>query len=1148
MSEIIKVRWLTDNEKTKVAPKTLASQIYNEDGTLFKDQVNTSIEELSGSVSELIGDTAVSEQINTALERSKANWEQNNPAAHDYIANRTHWVEDDGETYHTLDEKFLPETIATKGYVENLYTKLNSNTILGFYCIEDVTIITNGIAKTYPANSNVQISFIEDDVFEIVPTSNNSILSLTSFPSALATYYPWLEGVKQFSNILFDMNTEDMYTKWSQGNQGAYQVQFAQYNNCIFWSDNPYISEVTKRTNYTLFSTSQLPLCYSTIPDNTFKAFYLAFGVNSDPNWSNPAYTESFAKATWATQAFSYYGARIVGFPGHFTIELPKDCRGLMFDARNVEAAGTFDATNTTNFGAKSGSWREAFGDCTSLRRLYIKNLKVNLNISWSPVDYNSIYYIISEATNTSKITISVSPYTYNLLSESDFELAASKNITIALLTENYVEDKRLSVIADKADKSYVDEKLDDIAESVNQIVVDSELSDTSTNSVQNKVIYAKLEELTDMTPVSEQIATAIANKVEKVDGKGLSTNDYTTTDKNKLAGIAAGAEVNQNAFSNISVGSTTISADTKTDTLTLVAGSNVTITPDATNDKITIAATDTIYTHPTYTAKNSGLYKITVDGTGHVSGATAVAKSDITALGIPAQDTTYSNATTDKAGLMSATDKATLDALDSYVGDKKVSDAVDEAFDNAITGLSVSGKVITYTKGDGSTGTITTQDTDTKYTHPTTSGNKHIPSGGESGQILRWSADGTAAWGADNNTTYSAGTGISLSGTTFSNSGVRSVATGSANGTISVNTNGTSVDVAVKGLGSAAYTASTAYDEAGAASTALTNAKAYTDAEITEWVGDKTVATQVSAGVAQANKYTDDKIDALVGEGASTTLDTIGEIAAAIEDNQDMIDTLNSAIANKSDVGHEHNYAGSASKGGPANSVKTNLTVKLNGGSTEGTNLFTYNGSTAKAINITPSAIGAAASSHGTHVEYSTTAPVMDGTASVGSASTVARSDHKHPTDTSRAAASDLTALQNLVGDKKVSEQIAAAQLVYVGPTKPTDPNIKVWINTAEEGTGVIPVMPRISTINLSKNSWSGSSSPYYQTVSINTVTSATKVELNPTVSQIVSLQNDDIALMAQNDAGNVTIYSFGGKPSADMEIQVTLTEVSYV
>lgn len=41
-------------------------------------------------------------------------------------------------------------------------------------------------------------------------------------------------------------------------------------------------------------------------------------------------------------------------------------------------------------------------------------------------------------------------------------------------------------------------------------------------------------------------------------------------------------------------------------------------------------------------------------------------------------------------------------------------------------------------------------------YVHPSTAGNKHIPSGGSSGQILRWSEDGTAVWGADNNTTYS--------------------------------------------------------------------------------------------------------------------------------------------------------------------------------------------------------------------------------------------------------------------------------------------------------------------------------------------------------------------------------------------------------
>jgi hypothetical protein len=64
-----------------------------------------------------------------------------------------------------------------------------------------------------------------------------------------------------------------------------------------------------------------------------------------------------------------------------------------------------------------------------------------------------------------------------------------------------------------------------------------------------------------------------------------------SAADKVKLGGIAEGAEVNQNAFSNVVVGSTTIVADTKTDTLTLV-GSNVTLTPDATNDKVTIGIT----------------------------------------------------------------------------------------------------------------------------------------------------------------------------------------------------------------------------------------------------------------------------------------------------------------------------------------------------------------------------------------------------------------------------------------------------------------------------------------------------------------------------------------------------------------------------
>ena len=63
-----------------------------------------------------------------------------------------------------------------------------------------------------------------------------------------------------------------------------------------------------------------------------------------------------------------------------------------------------------------------------------------------------------------------------------------------------------------------------------------------------------------------------------------------------------------------------------------------------------------------------------------------------------------------------------------------------------------------------------------------------------------------------DTNTTYTAGDGLSLSGTTFSNNGVRSIATGTTNGTISVNTNGNISNIEVYGLKSAAYTNSSAY------------------------------------------------------------------------------------------------------------------------------------------------------------------------------------------------------------------------------------------------------------------------------------------------------------------------------------------------
>lgn len=58
------------------------------------------------------------------------------------------------------------------------------------------------------------------------------------------------------------------------------------------------------------------------------------------------------------------------------------------------------------------------------------------------------------------------------------------------------------------------------------------------------------------------------------------------------------------------------------------------------------IAAGANKYVHPAHTERTSGLYKITVDGEGHITAVVAATKADITALGIPGQDTntTYSS------------------------------------------------------------------------------------------------------------------------------------------------------------------------------------------------------------------------------------------------------------------------------------------------------------------------------------------------------------------------------------------------------------------------------------------------------------------------------------------------------------------------
>lgn len=209
-----------------------------------------------------------------------------------------------------------------------------------------------------------------------------------------------------------------------------------------------------------------------------------------------------------------------------------------------------------------------------------------------------------------------------------------------------------------------------------------------------------------------------------------------------------------------------------------------------------------------TFTAVKS----VASDSKGHV---TAV---DMETITLPM----YEAATSSTDGLMSAKDKVRLEELVTGT--------------NTTYSLSKTGSTITLTGSDGSITSVTDSDTTygaatanaaglmsasdkTKLNGITASADavsfsRSLSSGTKIGTITI-NGIGTDLYcqtNTDTNTTYSAGTGISLSGTTFSNAGVRSISTGTANGTISVNTNGSTSNVAVYGLGSAAYTASSAY------------------------------------------------------------------------------------------------------------------------------------------------------------------------------------------------------------------------------------------------------------------------------------------------------------------------------------------------
>lgn len=167
-------------------------------------------------------------------------------------------------------------------------------------------------------------------------------------------------------------------------------------------------------------------------------------------------------------------------------------------------------------------------------------------------------------------------------------------------------------------------------------------------------------------------INSKFKTKVDKVEGKGLSANDFTTELLNKLNGI----DDNANNYSHPThTAATSGFYKVTVDTLGHVTAVTAVKKEDITG--LGIPGQDTTYTHPSdgpSGGATSGLYKITVNDQGHVTAVTAVQKSDITGLGIPGSQPTVPTISTDiSADATSDTKTASPKAVKTYV-DSKVS------------------------------------------------------------------------------------------------------------------------------------------------------------------------------------------------------------------------------------------------------------------------------------------------------------------------------------------------------------------------------------------------------------------------------------------------------------------------------------------
>ena len=195
-----------------------------------------------------------------------------------------------------------------------------------------------------------------------------------------------------------------------------------------------------------------------------------------------------------------------------------------------------------------------------------------------------------------------------------------------------------------------------------------------------------------------------------------------------------------------------------------------------------------------------------------------------------------------------------------------------------------------------------------------------------------------------------------------------------------------------------------------------LDEAKSYTDTKTSGLASTSSVTSAVNTHNTSTSAHNDirELITGLttrlntLADSDDTTLDQMSEVVAYIKSNKSLIEDITTNKVNVADIVNNlttnvSNKPLSAAQGVAIKGLIDALEDVVDGKADE-----EHTHAIADVSGLQSALDGKAASSHGTHVTWSTTSPKANGTAAVGSETKVARGDHVHPTDTTRASKSD--------------------------------------------------------------------------------------------------------------------------------------------